>query len=311
MGEVLSVRELTKTYEVKKTVFSFSTTRIKALNNVSLKLDEYETLGIVGESGSGKSTLARCLLILERPDSGSIYFNGLDLLRLKERELKPLRKNMQIVFQDPYSSLNPRKRVIDIISEPILNFGLGEKGKIREHVVGILRSVGLDESFTNKYPHEMSGGQRQRIAIARALATEPSLIVADEPVSSLDVSIQAQILSLLLEIKEKKKVSMIFISHDLNVVRFISERIMVMFGGKVVEEGKKEEVFSDPLHPYTRMLLRYSKGEEAKVRRGNGEEGGCVYYQRCEWRKKRCLTEVPLLSGEASHRVACFLEGMN
>ena len=308
MGEVLSVRELSKLYEVKKSLLSFSSTKIKALDNVSLGLSAYETLGVVGESGSGKSTLARCILLLERPDSGYITFLGKELTKLKEKELRPLRKKMQIVFQDPYSSLNPRKRVIDVIAEPILQFGLEKKENLRDSVISILRSVGLDESFLYKYPHEMSGGQRQRIAIARALATDPSLLVADEPVSSLDVSIQAQILSLLLEIKEKKRLSIIFISHDLKVVRFICDRMIVMYRGRIVEEGTKEEVFSNPLHPYTKMLLSYSEGKPTKIRKEEGEKGGCVYYEICNWRKKECLIDSPKLSGQESHKVACFLE---
>ncbi len=309
MGEVLSVRELSKTYELKKSVFSIRSSKIRALDKVSLKVNEHETLGIVGESGSGKSTLARCVLLLERPDLGEIHFCGVDLLKLKEKELKPLRRWMQIVFQDPYSSLNPRKRVIDIVSEPILNFNLVDKGTVREKVKDILLSVGLDESFVDKYPHEMSGGQRQRVAIARAICTEPSLLVADEPVSSLDVSIQAQILSLFLKIKEERKLSMIFISHDLNVIRFISERVMVMFKGKIVEEGEKEEIFSNPLHPYTRLLLDYSIRGRGRIRGDEDKEGACVYYGRCEWRGKRCANEAPLLYGTENHRVACFLEG--
>lgn len=306
MGTVLSVRNLKKTYEVKKTVFSISSTKIKALDDVSFELQEGDTLGIVGESGSGKSTLARCILLLERPDSGSINFMGFDLLNLKEKDLKPFRKQIQIVFQDPYSSLNPRKRVIDIISEPIMNFKLKNKSEAKDAVIDILQDVGLDESFLYKYPHEMSGGQRQRVAIARALATNPSLIVADEPVSSLDVSIQAQILSLFLKIKEAKRLSLIFISHDLNVVKFISHRVIVMFRGRIVEEGKKEEVFSNPMHPYTRMLLNYSKGLFFAKRSGNGTQKGCVYYDRCAERKTRCYFESPILVGETTHRVACF-----
>ncbi|MCX7857201.1 MAG: ATP-binding cassette domain-containing protein [Deltaproteobacteria bacterium] len=308
---MLSVRNLSKIYEVKKSVFAISSTKIKALDSVSFELKDGETLGVVGESGSGKSTLARCILLLERPDSGSIRFKGIDILKLKGKDFKSLRKEVQIVFQDPYSSLNPRKRVIDIISEPILNFSLEQKERIKERVTGILMSVGLDVSFMYKYPHEMSGGQRQRIAIARALATEPSLLVADEPVSSLDVSIQAQILSLLLEVKKKNRLSMIFISHDLNVVRFVSERIIVMFKGKVLEEGGRDEIFSNPLHPYTRMLIAYSKGEPMPVKIESGEGASCVYYQKCPYRIKRCISDQPVLFGTDGHKVACFLEGGN
>lgn len=303
---MLSVRELTKIYEVKKSPFSIRSSKLIALHNVSFDLGPHETLGIVGESGSGKSTLARCVLLLERPDSGEILFKGRNILNLEKRELKALRKEIQIVFQDPYSSLNPRMRVQEIISEPIKSFKLVKDEDLKETLVGLLMSVGLDESFLTKFPHEMSGGQRQRVAIARALSLKPSLLVADEPLSSLDVSVQAQILSLFIGIKEKERLSMIFISHDLNVVRFISERILVMYRGCVVETGKSEEIFSRPLHPYTKMLLSESPSL-SRVSKADMERSGCPYRERCEKKEKRCEVESPTLFGEEDHKVACFL----
>lgn len=303
---MLSVRQLTKIYEIKKSFFSLKPTIVVALNNVSFDLSSDETLGVVGESGSGKSTLARCILLLERPDSGEITFRGKNILSLKKDDVKALRKEIQIVFQDPYSSLNPRMRVQEIISEPIKSFNIETEDDLKESVRKLLNAVGLDETFLYKYPHEMSGGQRQRVAIARALSVKPSLLVADEPLSSLDVSVQAQILSLFLKIKETERLSIIFISHDLNVVRFISERIMVMYRGNVVELGSSEEIFSGPLHPYTRMLLSESPSL-TRVPKGDAKESGCPYKERCEMKTGRCEIETPGLFGKETHRVACFL----
>lgn len=311
MDTLLSVLELKKVYEVKRSIFSSKKETIKAVDSVSFELPKGSTLGIVGESGSGKSTLARCILFLERPDAGKVFFEEKDLVSLKERELKPLRKDMQIIFQDPYSSLNPRKKVIETIGEPILFHGFSDKRSLISNVKKILQDVGLGEDFLYKYPHEMSGGQRQRVAIGRAIATNPKLIVADEPVSSLDVSIQAQIINLFLDIKEKRDFSMIFISHDLNIVRFISDEILVLYKGRVVEAGKKDEVFYNPLHPYTKMLIESIKGDflrkEIDVKEGLFE--GCPYYPRCNVKKQMCKNEYPVLAGDRTHKVACFKEG--
>jgi len=219
-----------------------------------------------------------------------------------------VRKEIQIIFQDPFSSLNPRKRIFDTIAEPILFHGIATKDGLREKVMDVFRGVGLDEDFLNKYPHEMSGGQRQRVAIGRALATNPSLLVADEPVSSLDVSIQAQIVNLFMDIREHSKISMIFVSHDLNIVRFISDEIMVMYRGRIVEMGTKSEVFSRPLHPYTRMLITASQGTFQAIKdEGRGLNQGCDYYPRCEKREPRCAQEVPELVGTGDHKTACFV----
>ncbi|HBA53978.1 oligopeptide/dipeptide ABC transporter ATP-binding protein [Syntrophorhabdus aromaticivorans] len=312
MGQVLSVSGLEKTYEVRATAFSVKKTFIKAVDKVSFDLDRGKTLGIVGESGSGKSTLVRCLLLLERPDSGTVRFDGHDLTAMNEKKLRNVRKEIQIIFQDPYSSLNPRKRIVDTITEPILFHGIAPKNGLKEKAMDIFRSVGLDEDFLNKYPHEMSGGQRQRVAIGRALATNPTLLVADEPVSSLDVSIQAQIVNLFMDIRERSEISMIFVSHDLNIVRFISDEIMVMYRGRVVEAGTKNEVFSKPLHPYTRMLIAASQGTFRAIKDDGGvvavDHQGCDYYPRCERREPGCARGVPELGGVREHKVACFME---
>lgn len=308
MGQVLSVSELKKVYEVRNTTFSRSKTTIKAVDKVSFDLEEGKTLGIVGESGSGKSTLVRCLLLLEKPDGGSIYFFNQNLLIAGEKDLKILRKNIQIIFQDPYSSLNPRKKIFDAIAEPLLIHKIVNREKISTKVVEILRNVGLDEDFLGKYPHEMSGGQRQRVAIGRAIATNPILLIADEPVSSLDVSIQAQIMNLFVEIREQSGLSIIFVSHDLNIVRFIADRIMVMYKGKILEMGERDEVFFHPLHPYTRMLINAVRGEfcDAKEKENIAMDEACVFYQRCELSEGLCVKEMPRLLGTKEHSVACF-----
>jgi oligopeptide/dipeptide ABC transporter ATP-binding protein len=310
MGEVLSVSGLKKTYEVKKSAFSYKKEIVYAVNGVSFTLEHGQTIGVVGESGSGKSTLARCILLLERPDDGNIVFSGVSLTETNHKQLKTLRKDMQIIFQDPYSSLNPRVRVYDAIAEPVLFHGIAQDDQVKELVTDILRSVGIGEDFFHKYPHEMSGGQRQRIAIGRALALNPVLIVADEPVSSLDVSIQAQIINLFMDIKERTKISMLFVSHDLNVVRFISDEIIVMYKGRVVEAGKTDKVFYQPLHPYTQMLIDSIKGEFLN-RAGDDTRatGGCAYYPRCDLRKALCAEEMPELTGGREHAAACLCRG--
>lgn len=308
MGTLLSVSELKKVYEVRKSVFSVKKEIIHAVDGISFDVAKGKTLGIVGESGSGKSTLIRCVLLLERPDSGKIIFDDVDLMSVNRPVMKSLRKNMQIIFQDPYSSLNPRKRVFNALAEPIMFHGKVKKKDVTGMVVELLRTVGLDEDFLKKYPHEMSGGQRQRVAIGRALATDPKLLIADEPISSLDVSIQAQIINLFLDIRERSGISMLFVSHDLNIVRFVSDDIIVMYQGRVVEQGAREEVFFNPLHPYTRMLLNASRGERVQSE-GNGMRDtvkGCPYYHKCNMRSSACSQAVPSLLGAGTHKVACF-----
>ena len=309
MGPLLSVSELEKTFELRRKFFSNKKRTIKAVDKITFDLFEGKTLGIVGESGSGKSTLARCLLLMEKPDSGVIKFFDQNLLTLGEKNIKNLRKDIQIIFQDPYSSLNPRKKVFDTISEPLLFHNIVNKQKINEKVIEILKNIGLDEDFLNKYPHEMSGGQRQRVAIGRALAPNPSLLIADEPVSSLDVSIQAQIINLFADIKKQSKISMIFISHDLNIVQFISDDILVLYKGRILEMGRKNEVFFHPLHPYTQMLMKAAQGEFCPFKEIMGNsmyDEACAYYERCKLAEKFCATQKPSLKGTKDHSVACF-----
>ncbi len=309
MGPLLSVLDVKKYYEVRRSVFSVEKEIIKAVDGVSFALEAGKTLGVVGESGSGKSTLARCLMFLERPDAGKITFDGLDLMNARPAEIRKMRKKLQIIFQDPYSSLNPRMTVRDIIAEPIrFHRMVGGPGALDARVVDVLKSVGINDDFLKKYPHEMSGGQRQRVAIGRALATEPALLIADEPVSSLDVSIQAQIINLFIDIREKLNIAMIFVSHDLNIVRFISDTILVLYRGKIVEMGERDEVFLRPRHPYTKMLINAAKGEfslktdpAAAV-----EPGQCPYYDKCKDRTPECRTRAPELQGGNEHKVACF-----
>lgn len=306
---MLSVSQLEKVYEIRKTIFSFEKTEIKAVDKVSFDLERGKTLGIVGESGSGKSTLIRCLLMLESPDSGTIHFFNKNIITMSEEELKDVRKKIQIIFQDPYSSLNPRKKVIEAIGEPLLVHKMVNKQSIRYKVLDILVNVGLNEDFLFKYPHEMSGGQRQRVAIGRAISTTPDLLIADEPVSSLDVSIQAQIINLFSEIKKHQAISMIFVSHDLNIVRYISDEIMVMYKGKVIEFGEKNDVFFSPLHPYTKLLLRAVRGESYRAMdnmEGFSPDDMCPFYHRCEQRNEVCIRMIPELVGTKQHAAACL-----
>ncbi|HAR96145.1 MAG TPA: peptide ABC transporter substrate-binding protein [Deltaproteobacteria bacterium] len=310
MGTLLSVSELERFYEIRRTVFSLKKETVRAVDGVSFDLEDAQTLGIVGESGSGKSTLARCISFLEPADRGDVTFMGRDWLRVPSKERKTLRPQMGIIFQDPYSSLNPRKRVARIISEPLeAREGSSQRELLRSKAIEALEDVGLGEDFLDKYPHEMSGGQRQRIAIARALSTRPRFLIADEPVSSLDVSVQAQIINLFLDLKERLSFAMLFISHDLNIVRFISDHVMVMYRGKIMEMGPAEDIFQTPFHPYTRMLTgRESNGDAPSAEPVLEHQGrpGCVFFSRCPERNKHCQTEVPRLSGPGSHRAACL-----
>ena len=228
---------------------------IKAVDGVDIKIDRGEVLGLVGESGSGKTTLGKSILRLVVPSGGKIEFDGVDLLGLSPRAFRSLRRRMQIIFQDPYASLNPRMQIKQIIGEPLRYHRIVPKDQIEERVVLLLAKVGMESYYMHRYPHEFSGGQRQRIAIARALASEPDFIVADEPVSALDVSVQAQILNILLDLQRKEGISLLFISHDLAVVERIADRIAVMYQGKIVEEGRTDRLINTPQHPYTKSLL--------------------------------------------------------
>jgi oligopeptide transport system ATP-binding protein len=284
---LLEVTDLEKHFPIKKgIIFDRQVGAVKAVDGVSLTLARGETLGLVGESGCGKSTLARSILQLLRPTAGSVKFKGTELTTLNTKELRPLRREMQMVFQDPQASLNPRKRVGQIVGSPLGLHKVAEGAEQRRRVIELLELVGLGEEHIERYPHEFSGGQRQRIGIARALALNPALVVADEPVSALDVSIQAQIINLLEDIQNELGLSYLFVAHDLGVVRHISDRIAVMYLGKIVELGPADAVCSSPIHPYTQSLLdavpipdpRANAARERKVIEGEvptrGEDGG-------------------------------------
>jgi len=292
---------------------------IKAVDDVSFEIFRGETLGLVGESGCGKTTVGRTLVRLYEPTDGKIIFDGRDISRLSQSELRPLRRRMQIMFQDPYSSLNPRQSVGNIIAEPLRVHGSAGRGEVERSVRHLLDVVGLPASALSRYPHEFSGGQRQRIGLARSLALNPDLIIADEPVSALDVSIQAQIINLLEDLQDEFHLTFLFIAHDLAVVRHISDRIAVMYLGKIVEVAPSDQLYASPLHPYTIALLSAVPIPDPSVERGRGRiiltgdlpspanpPPGCRFHTRCPFRQReRCDTEVPELRVLDGHSVAC------
>lgn len=310
MNPLLRVEDLKVYYEKK----------IKALDGVSFDLQSSEIVGVVGESGCGKSTLGKAILKLVPPTSGKVYLEETDLSELKGEGLRKRRKDIQMIFQDPYGSLNPRQTLFDILSEPLQTHFKLSKTEQKHKIEKTLEKVGFIISSLKKYPHEFSGGQRQRIAIARALILDPKIIVADEPVSSLDVSIQAQILNLLKEIQKETKISMIFISHNLAVVRHLVSKVYVMYLGKIVESGNTQEIFSNPKHPYTKALLSSVPIADPKIERNkkviliSGEipspanpPEGCAFHTRCPNVKEHCKKEVPKLKEHPnSHLVSCF-----
>lgn len=261
-ADILVANNLVKTYIQRSGKFGFGTTLVKALDDVSISLRSGSTLAVVGESGSGKSTLARCLLQLQPLDSGEVLFAGQDLAKMRGADLRCVRKDLQMVFQDPFASLNPRMHVGEIVGEGLLIHGLGTRAEQQKQVIAMMQRVGLSEADMQKYPHEFSGGQRQRIGIARALVLQPKVVVCDEPVSALDVSIQAQILLLLKDLQQEMALSYIFISHDLRVVRHIANDIVVMYAGKVVERGAVVDIYTRPQHEYTRNLLAAIPGKK-------------------------------------------------
>ncbi len=316
---VLEVRKLVKHFPVRRGVFRRTVAQVHAVDDVSFDIRQGETLSLVGESGSGKTTTGRCVLRLVEPTSGEVRFEGQDVLGLDQRSLRKLRRKTQVIFQDPYSSLNPRMKVGSIVSEPLIIHRVGTRRERAERTAELLTMVGLDPQVGSRYPHEFSGGQRQRIGIARALALNPRFIVADEPVSSLDVSIQAQILNLLVDLQEKLNLSYLFIAHDLRIVEHISDRVAVMYLGKLVELAPTAELYRSPQHPYTQALLASvpePDPEKAKtVPLVNGDPptpldppSGCRFHPRCPVAVDRCQSEEPpLLDVGGGHLTACHL----
>ncbi len=298
---------------------------LRAVDGISFSINENSVFAIVGESGSGKSTVANLILRLIKPTEGRIYFKGHDIFSFKEKQLQQYRRAVQIIFQDPFASLNPRMRIMDILSEPFKIHRIAEKENIKDTVVQLIEKVGMSSDSLNKYPHEFSGGQRQRICIARALALSPELIVADEPLSALDVSIQAQILNLFQKIREENNISFIFISHDLNIVRYFSDEVAVMYLGKIVEKAKTEDIFSNPLHPYSRLLI--SSAPQIKIKKEMRQEkdalieknttndlssslktpSGCSFHPRCPIRLDICDRVMPEMLCFSGRLIACHL----
>lgn len=315
---LLEVTDLVKHFPIKAgAIVDREVARVRAVDGVSFTLREGETLGLVGESGCGKSTLCRALLQLTPPSSGSVKFQGKELVGLSRRELRPLRRQMQMIFQDPFASLNPRKRIGQIVGDPMELHGLASGADLKRQVQGLLDRVGLQAEHYNRYPHEFSGGQRQRIGIARALALRPKLVVADEPVSALDVSVQAQIINLLEELQDEFGLSYLFVAHDLSVVKHVSDRVAVMYLGKIVENSGADALYKKPIHPYSNALLsavpipdpRLNAARERIVLEGDvpspiNPPDGCRFHTRCRWATDICSADEPALVDYGDHHEA-------
>nr|WP_035001338.1 dipeptide ABC transporter ATP-binding protein [Bhargavaea cecembensis] len=322
--ELLKVEGLKQHFPIKGGFFGRTVNHVKAVDDISFTVYEGETVSIVGESGCGKSTTGRAILRLEEPSDGKVYFEGTDLASLSKSEMRKYRKDLQIIFQDPYASINPRQSISDVLNEAMEIQNVLPKKERRKRILELLETVGLNGSQADRYPHEFSGGQRQRIGIARALSVNPKLIICDEAVSALDVSIQAQVLNLLEELQDEYGLTYLFISHDLGVVRHISDRVIVMYLGKIMEIGDKHSIFDNPKHPYTKALLSAipvpdpEREREHIVLRGDvpspiDPPTGCRFHTRCPFAQEKCRVDVPELKThdgmKQSHEAAChFVE---
>ena len=319
MTPLIEVRNLKKYFPVRTGVFSRVAAQVRAVDDISFALAPSETLGLVGESGCGKTTAGRSLLRLIEPTSGEVLYNGANLLGLSPAELRRHRRDLQIIFQDPYSSLNPRMTVGAIVSEGLTVHGIGEKGGRMERVKETLQQVGLDPGYVNRYPHEFSGGQRQRIGLARALVLNPKFIVCDEPVSALDVSVQSQVVNLLVDLKEKYGIAYLFISHDLSVVQYFSDRVAVMYLGEIVETAKSVDLYQKPLHPYTKALLSAVPVPDPDRKRARiilqgdvpsplNPPSGCRFHPRCPVAIRGLCDQVaPKLIDYGGHQASCHV----
>jgi peptide/nickel transport system ATP-binding protein len=319
---LLEVKGLKKFFPIRSGLLRRVTGQVRAVDDVSFHINQGETLSLVGESGCGKTTTSRCILRAVNPSAGEIYFHTanqkvVELAKLSKAELRPLRRQMQMIFQDPFSSLNPRMTILEIISEPLAVNGVTSRQERRDRVEELLKMVQLPPEFMNRYPHAFSGGQRQRIGIARALALNPALIVADEPVSALDVSVQAQIVNLLLDLQAELKLSFLFVAHDLSVVKHVSDRVAVMYVGKIVEVAETQALFTSPKHPYTEALLSAVPKPDPRLRsqriilEGDVADpahppSGCYFHPRCRYAVERCKSETPqLVEIEPNHYASC------
>ena len=316
---LLEVQKVKKEFVTSKSLTGKPLKIVHAVDSVDLTIYEGETIGVVGESGCGKSTLGRCILQLIRPTAGNVLYRGEDITKLNKEQMRQMRRKMQLIFQDPYASLNPRMTVLELIMARLEAFGIGTMEERVQRVKEIMELVGMPENMMNRYPHEFSGGQRQRIVIARALVLNPEFVVCDEPVSALDVSVRAQVLNLIQELKKKKHLTYMFISHDLSVVKYISDRIAVMYLGRIVEIAEKNELYNNPQHPYTKALLSaipipdVDNKMKREILTGDvpsplNPPSGCYFHTRCKYATERCKTECPALHDVGNgHMVACHL----
>ena len=316
---LLEVQKVKKEFVTSKSLTGKPLKIVHAVDSVDLTIYEGETIGVVGESGCGKSTLGRCILQLIRPTAGNVLYRGEDITKLNKEQMRQMRRKMQLIFQDPYASLNPRMTVLELIMAPLEAFGIGTMEERVQRVKEIMELVGMPENMMNRYPHEFSGGQRQRIVIARALVLNPEFVVCDEPVSALDVSVRAQVLNLIQELKKKKHLTYMFMSHDLSVVKYISDRIAVMYLGRIVEIAEKNELYNNPQHPYTKALLSaipipdVDNKMKREILTGDvpsplNPPSGCYFHTRCKYATERCKTECPVLHDVGNgHMVACHL----